>query len=358
VSAIDDERVLDAASRNIAPLDFMMDHGASPSRRRASESRTTMPKRALIVGINDYETFPRLGGAVADARAMAEIIRRNDDKTVNYECRVLADGDPQPVTREQLRRQWRALFTGFKDPILFFFAGHGSISEAGGYICTHDGTPDDPGLPMNELITLANKSSASEVLIILDCCHSGAIGNSHYTGQLDALREGVTLLAASRPSERAVERFGRGVFGQLLCDALKGSAADLRGHVTAADLYAYVDQALGAWDQRPLYKSYTAGLSVIRQCTPLVSDNTLRSLIELFPAEEAEIRLDPSYEHTQPEAIPANVAKFDKLKELRNAGLVVSVREPDLYWSAVRGGGAALTPWGKRYWRMAQKDLI
>ncbi len=317
-----------------------------------------MSKKALIVGINEYDQFPGLGGAVRDARSIAEILHRNDDKTINYDCRLLVSGDCPFITREYLRRQWSELFNGFKGPILFFFAGHGFVNEIGGYICTYDGTRDEPGVPMNDLIVMANKSSASEVLIILDCCYSGALGNSPYSDGLSALREGVTLLAASRPSEQAKERFGRGLFTALLCDALKGSAANLRGQVTAADLYAYADQALGAWEQRPLYKSYSSAFSVIRQCTPLISDEALRALVELFPTEEAEILLDPSYEYTQPEADPNHVEKFNKLKTLRNAGLLYSTRQPDLYWSAIRRGGAALTPWGKRYWRMAQKDLI
>lgn len=317
-----------------------------------------MSKRALIVGLDDYALFPRLTGAVTDARSLAELLRRDDDRTPNYDCRLFVTGEGEPVTREVLRRQWRQLFADFRDPILFFFAGHGFVSETGGYICTHDGTHDDPGLPMNDLVMLANRSSAREVLIILDCCHSGAAGSSPYSGGLTALRDGVTLLAASRPSERAMERFGRGVFTDLLCDALKGCAANLRGQVTAADLYAYADQTLGAWDQRPLYKSYSSSFSVVRRCTPLISDDDLRFIIELFPADDAEILLDPSYEHTQPEQKPENVAKFDKLKALRNAGLVQPAGQPDLYWAAVRGGAAVLTPWGRRYWRMAKKDLI
>ncbi|WP_441286190.1 caspase family protein [Sorangium sp. KYC3313] len=350
---------MDEKNRDISKLHAKGVEGGAPGRAgRRAATGAIMSKRALIVGIDEYTEFPQLTGAVADARAMADVLRRNDDKSINYDCRLLAgDGSPK-VTRAALQRLWRELFSGFKDPILFFFAGHGLVSETGGYICTSDGTPEEPGLPMNDLIVLANKSTASEVLIILDCCHSGTAGGSPYNDALSVLREGVTLLAASRPSEKARERFGRGVFSGLLCDALRGGGANLRGQVTAADLYAYADQALGAWDQRPLYKSYSSGFSVIRQCTPLIADDALRSLIELFPSDDAEIALDPSYEHTQPEADPKNVAKFDKLKALRNAGLVHPTRQPDLYWSAVRRGGAALTPWGRRYWRMAQKDLI
>lgn len=56
---------------------------------------------------------------------------------------------------------------------------------------------------MNELIDMANTSSASTVLVILDCCYSGAAANAAPSlGSLDhkaPLRGGVTILAASQP---------------------------------------------------------------------------------------------------------------------------------------------------------------
>lgn len=36
---------------------------------------------------------------------------------------------------------------------------------------------------------------------------------------------------------------------------LKGGAADIGGNITPASLYSFVDQSLGAWQQRPVFKT-------------------------------------------------------------------------------------------------------
>jgi hypothetical protein len=55
----------------------------------------------------------------------------------------------------------------------------------------------------------------------------------------------------------------------------------VRGQVSAAAIYAYVEQALGPWDQRPIYKSNATQLSPIRYCTPDIEDDELRRLPQL-----------------------------------------------------------------------------
>ena len=118
-----------------------------------------------------------MNGCVLDATEMNEILARNSDDTPNFACRLLTSPGPNPITRGFLRQQWRELFQDFLGDLLFYFSGHGSPSDVGGYLVTQDGTPDDPGLPMNDLLTMANNSKASTVLLILDCCFSGSLGN-------------------------------------------------------------------------------------------------------------------------------------------------------------------------------------
>jgi hypothetical protein len=63
-----------------------------------------------------------------------------------------------------------------------------------------------------------------------------------------ALRGGLSILTASRSSRSSLELGERGLFTELVCSALDGGAADILGNVTVASIYAYVDQAFGAWD--------------------------------------------------------------------------------------------------------------
>jgi hypothetical protein len=321
-----------------------------------------MAKRALIVGIDYYDSMPDLAACARDAAELRDLLARNEDGSRNYDCRLLASPGGPPITRDVLRAEWQRLFAGFPGDILFYFAGHGSPTEAGGAIATHDGTPADPGLPMNDLIQLANESAAQEVLIILDCCHSGAIGGAgrrrgrRTLEQPARLREGVTVLAASRAAEPAVEADARGVFTDLLLSALQGGAADVRGHVSAAAIYAYIEQALGAWDQRPLYKSFASQLSAVRRCLPPVPDDLLRLLPTYFPTEDAHYRLDPTYEFTRPDHTDEHVAIFKVFKRYRDARLLRTVEGDDIYFAALDGHEVALTPVGRLYWRLARLD--
>jgi hypothetical protein len=321
-------------------------------------------KRALIVGIDHYQHMSQLTGCVADARCMHEFLERNGNGSPNYDCRMLTSADSFPITREYLRSQWHSLFGNFDGHILFHFSGHGTPTKAGGVIVTQDGTHGDPGLSMEELVALASKSPAKSVLLIIDCCYAGKAGDpallqgSGSAMNQALIREGLTILAASRSTETSREIAGNGVFTKLILGALAGGAADIRGRISAASIYAYAEQALGSWDQRPMYKSYADHLPPVRLCKPTVPDSLLRQLPELFADEKSLYRLAPSYEHTELTAKPSHVALFKKFKILRNANLLTTQAGKDLYFVALEGGWVKLTALGQFYWNLAQKGLV
>jgi hypothetical protein len=322
-----------------------------------------MARRALIVGIDHYDHFNSLSACVNDAKAMEEALSRNSDGSLNFECRLLTSPGPAPVTKILLRQQWRELFHEIKEDVLFYFSGHGTPTEVGGYLVTQDGKTDDPGLAMDDVVTMANNSTARTVLLILDCCFSGSTGNSPSLqgGGLEnraLLREGVTILAASRPTETAIEVGGHGVFTNLVLGAIRGGAADVRGRVSAASIYAYAEAALGAWDQRPLYKSHAAHLNPVRVCEPKVSDALLRELPTYFPRFDHEYRLDMTYEETNGAALRENVAIFKKFKRLQIAGLLKPKVGDDLYWTAERSGYVLLTDLGRFYLQLVTANRI
>ena len=133
------------------------------------------------------------------------------------------------------------------------------------------------------------------------------------------IREGVSILTASRSTEPAIEADGRGVFTTLVCLALDGGAADIQGRTNVAGLFAYVEESLGSWQQRPLFKSHVSSLLCLRQVKPAVSLAELQRLTEFFPQANSEFALDPSYEHSHADAIPAHVDDYQVLVAYRNA---------------------------------------
>lgn len=314
-------------------------------------------KKALIVGINNYPECP-LYGCVNDAQQINTLLSKHEDGTPNYSTKLLV-GPNDSITKADLRRLLNELFIGECESSLFYFSGHGLVKSTGGYIVTQDYSKHDEGVSMDEILALANKSSAKDKIIMLDCCQAGYLGDISSLGEkICHISEGVTLLTACRSTEFAVERGGGGVFTSLLIDALKGGASDLRGHVTPGSLYAYVDEALGAWSQRPIFKTNVSHFTSIRKCTPPVPLDVLRLIDNYFPQPDFEFPLSPDYEYTVEGSDPKKVEIFKNLQKYQSARLVVPVGEEFMYWAAMNSKACKLTGLGYQYWRMAKEHKI
>jgi hypothetical protein len=291
---------------------------------------------------------------------MERLLRFHEDGAPNFDCRTLL-APPDTITRAILRAAIEALVQQPADISLFYFSGHGTENNLGGYLVTPDAKTYDEGVPMSDVLALANKSPVTEIVVVLDCCHSGAFGQVpaiDRSNDTAHLRQGVSVLTASRATESAMEQGGAGIFTSLVRSALEGGAADVIGNVTIASTYAYVDEALGAWEQRPLFKAHVSRLTTLRRCHPAVSIETLRLLPKWFPSPDFEFPLDPSYE---PEAQPRhleNEAIFSQLQKCRAAKLVVPVGEEHMYYAAMNSRSCQLTHLGRHYWRLANEGRI
>jgi hypothetical protein len=241
-----------------------------------------------------------------------------------------------------------------------YFSGHGLLNATGGYILAPDYRPNDEGLSMEQILILLNASQAKDKIIILDCCHSGALGSPQSTGAATAqLVEGVVILTASRDIESAVEVNGHGVFTSLLLSALQGGAADLRGHITPGSVYAYIDQALGAWEQRPVFKTNVTRFTSLRTITPAVPADIIRKLTTYFPTPEDVFPLDPTFEDANVDvAVPENVAVFKHLQKYQSVGLVIPVDAEFMFFAAQNSTSCRLTALGYHYWRLVRDGRI
>lgn len=318
-------------------------------------------RRALCVGIDEYGE-DSLRGCVSDAQRMHAVLSRHENDSPNFDSRMLVapvGEGKKVVTRPILREQLEQLFGDKADLAFLHFSGHGTTNSLGGFLVTQDATRYDDGVPMRDVLQLANASPVSEVVITLDCCHSGAFGNlPEFDNATAQLREGVSVLTASRGDQPSVEQHGGGLFTSLVVDALEGGAADLLGEVTAASVYAYVEAALGAWEQRPLFKAHVSRLRPIRCCIPPVDKQLLRRLPELFPLPAEDLPLDPSYEDTSDASDAGHVKTFKELQELYRVHIVVSVDAPHMYGAAMKSTACRLTDSGRYYWRLAKDRRI
>lgn len=323
-------------------------------------------RKALLVGINDYPNNP-LTGCVADANAVDTVLSANGDGSPNFENRVITS-EAGTVTRSVLREALGTLFQGDAEVALFYFSGHGTVTGSGGIIVTQDAEAHDEGITMEDLMNYANQSTAKNKIIILDCCNSGHAGSPLISDSTVAqLKDGMTILTASRIWEEAQEISGEGgIFTGLLIEALQGGAADVRGNVTPGSLYAYVDEALGAWDQRPVFKTNISKFTILRQVTPRVELAVLRRLTDYFPTKTTQHQLDPSYEPERNGTEPAGTPEpdsdknviFKDLQKMVAASLIVPVDAPHMWHAAMESKSCRLTALGMQYWRLADEHKI
>ena len=133
-------------------------------------------------------------------------------------------------------------------------------------------------------------------------------------------------------------------------------------------VYAYIDKALGPWEQRPVFKTNVTRFTPLRRVIPQVDISIIRKICTYFSDENAELPIDPSFEPTnsldvkhdviQPYANPHNTKIFSDLQKLEGIGLVVPVGEEHMYFAAMHSKSCALTSIGKQYWRLVNNKLI
>jgi hypothetical protein len=85
-----------------------------------------------------------------------------------------------------------------------------------------------------------------------------------------------------------------GVFTALLLQALHGGAANILGKITPGSLYSFVDNALDAWEQRPVFKTNVSQFISLREVSPLIPKEILRKLPEWFAEAESSSPSTPA----------------------------------------------------------------
>lgn len=329
-------------------------------------------RKALIVGIDHYAHINPLSGCVNDAHAVKALLERHADGTVNFVTpRMLTGAGPAGIIeRKELKDAVRELFMGEADIALFYFAGHGHIEDTGGFLCAGDCETGDDGFSIAELMTLASNSTARNKIIILDSCHSGIAGDRPVAQGVAEIKEGMTILTASTAEQFAMEvpGGGAGVFTNLLVDALGGAAANLVGDITPGSVYAHIDQSLGPWAQRPVFKTNVKTFVSLRKATPPIPLADLQALATHFPYAGYDLKLDPAYEPERseeqrsdpevPRPDPQKNAVFAVLQKYVKVNLVRPVGAPHMWHAAMQSKSCELTVLGEHYRKLVANGLL
>lgn len=317
-------------------------------------------RKALVVGLNQYPKH-NLCWCSNDAESIAGLLEKNEDGSRNFDVLKIVDSCETDCLRNAIQR----LFADTAEIALLFFAGHGADQD-GGYLVTSDYAQSNLGVRMTDVLTWANESKSTNKVIILDCCFSGKMGESLLLRDNTVLGNGVTIIASSLPMQESQENNQKrhGVFTDLLVQGLNGGAADIRGNITPASLYSYVDQSLGAWEQRPVFKTNISRFLPIRTTNAKVPQDKLRKLSQYFKSPSELFQLDPSYEDTndpsviheyiEPYADKAHIAVLKDLQLFASVGLVEPVDTDHMYFAAMKSKSCRLTALGQHYWRLSK----
>lgn len=325
-------------------------------------------RQALVVGIDEYDN-PRIQNlkcAKRDATEMRDVLSFNYSKKgkgePNFDCELMisSTNPKEKVTRAKLKEKIQKLFESEETDIaLLYFSGHGTLKSLGGYLVTQDAAVYEEGISFNDIMIYANNSSIKEIVIILDCCKSGDLGQVAATNKdVASLRKGVSILTSSSSLQNSFEVDGNGIFTKILLGALNGGSADLLGNVTVAHLYQLADSLLGPWDQRPQFKTNSSRLSVLRKAQPKIKRKVLVKIVDYFFGVDYFMRLDPSFDKELKPKNRANERIMKDLRELHRHGLITTIGEKHLYKAAKKSTGCELSAFGKEYYKLIKKNMI
>ena len=232
-------------------------------------------RRALLIGINDYENLPTLRGALNDVETLQKILSSRYDFD-EQNIRVITD---RQATRAGILQAFEQLAaeSGPNDIVFVHYSGHGSQvpdtsnDEEDGMdetLCPHDArSPDVPDITDDELDHIVNRLKARWLVMSLDSCHSGTALRSA-KGQMQTrfvppddraelyavttravvplpVSEQYLLFTGAAAEQSALDGpFGRGRYHGLFTYAFARALASAPSNATARDMMRLSEQEI------------------------------------------------------------------------------------------------------------------
>lgn len=170
-----------------------------------------------------------------------------------YETLHVLKNEPCDRVRRTINRVLRE--AGRDDQILFYYSGHGKLDRTGKLCLAMTDTVhaelESTSVRIGDIKDYIEVSSCKQVMLILDCCYSGAVGKDFVARgdaegvlQTEAQGAGICIMSASNAVQTALEdgTRGMGVFTRHLIEGMRSGEADQNGDglVTFDELYEYV----------------------------------------------------------------------------------------------------------------------
>jgi hypothetical protein len=225
-------------------------------------------KRALVIGINQYEQekgFNPLKYAVADAEEVAKLL--DDKKIAEFEEVVLLN-EKENQTSSQVQSKLADIInkTEKDDLVVIYFAGHGKLDKRDRLCLVTLDTEIDKlratSVPLDNINRMIEEIQCRGVVCILDSCYSVTQEEATRGGAGDIFAESfrsylgpeqtpeAIILSAAEGLARERKELGHGIFTKFLIEGLKKEADENKdGYVSIEELFNYVNRKVRAETQ-------------------------------------------------------------------------------------------------------------
>ena len=239
--------------------------GISITTKDKKEVKLYSGYKALVIGVGQYQKWPKLPGAKKDANEVAGTLRK-----IGFEVKIINDPTSSQL-RDMLRSLPYELGADPKAALLIYYAGHGATEVLAdgstlGYIVPVDCplSQKNPAgfarraISMAEVEALALRIKSRHVMMVFDSCFSGSLfamvrAEPAYISEKVA-RPTRQFITAGNENEQVPDK---SIFKQLFESGIQGEAdQDRDGYVTGTELGMYLQNRVVQYSNRAQHPQF------------------------------------------------------------------------------------------------------
>jgi hypothetical protein len=219
-----------------------------------------MARYALVIGITQNQTpLQTLEKSVADARAIAAVLREFGDfqvelllKPEETTYKALAAKLKEFLEQRALRHEALIYYTGHGFPVIDAFGEMEAFLAPSDCVVQLDADgqviAQEKGLSLTAVSKLAARAELSNLVMLLDCCHSGYLLEESLLKQtfITFIQKDYWLMTACRSFQSAYAKKSEpySIFTGAVLAGLKQDRSDEKGEITAGELFNFVAKTL------------------------------------------------------------------------------------------------------------------
>jgi uncharacterized protein YjbI with pentapeptide repeats len=267
-----------------------------------------MARYALVIGIGENQPPLRsLTKTVGDAKAIAQVLQNHGGFRVELltqpkqvQCKALETAIQTFVEQRAAGDEALIYYTGHGFPLTRTFGATEAYLAPGDCGVTLEGKRVQSqvnGLSLADLNRLVARASFSNLMMLLDCCHSGSLLEDDLLRQTfaDFSQKDYWLMTACRSFEQAYANRSdpHSVFTGAVLAGLEQTRADEQGIITAGSLFEFVQRRLRQEQQEVLQLSVGRPIELLRfqlERATVETDETVEPYrgLDAFTPETAE----------------------------------------------------------------------